>query len=131
MKKDSKYGDLSKNTILFTINSFGSKVITFLLVPLYTHVLSTSDYGTADLMTSTSQLLVPLLTLNIQDAVLRFSLDKTKDSKKVISSGFTINSIAMCFLALALLLLSGLGVLKFEKVELSRNVQSKKTQNLK
>lgn len=115
MKKDSKYGDLSKNTILFTINSFGSKVITFLLVPLYTHVLSTSDYGTADLMTSTSQLLVPLLTLNIQDAVLRFSLDKTKDSKKVISSGFTINSIAMCFLALALLLLSGLGVLKFEK----------------
>lgn len=114
MKKNSKYGDLSKNTILFTINSFGSKVITFLLVPLYTHVLSTSDYGKADLMSSTALLLIPLLTLNIQDAVLRFSLDKTKDAKKVISAGFTINSIAMCFLALALLLLSGFGVLKFE-----------------
>lgn len=50
MKKNSKYGDLSKNTLLFTINSFGSKLITFLLVPLYTNVLSTNDYGTADLM---------------------------------------------------------------------------------
>ena len=84
MKKNSKYGDLSKNTLLFTINSFGSKLITFLLVPLYTNVLSTNDYGTADLMTSTAQLLIPLLTLNIQDAVLRFSLDKTKDPKKII-----------------------------------------------
>ena len=71
----NKYRDLSKNTILFTINSFGSKIISFLLVPLYTYVLSTSDYGTADLVTSTVSLLVPVLTLNVQDAVLRFSLE--------------------------------------------------------
>lgn len=115
MKNNSKYSDLSKNTILFTINSFGSKVITFLLVPLYTNVLSTRDYGTADLMTSTAQLLIPLLTLNIQDAVLRFSLDKSKDPKKIISSGLFINFIAMCLLALVLFLISGLGVLRFDK----------------
>ena len=115
MKKNSKYGALSKNTLLFTINSFGSKLITFLLVPLYTNVLSTNDYGTADLMTSTAQLLIPLLTLNIQDAVLRFSLDKTKDPKKVISVGCTINSIAMCFLGIVLFLLSYFGILSFGK----------------
>lgn len=115
MKKDSKYGALSKNTLLFTINSFGSKLITFLLVPLYTNVLSTNDYGTADLMTSTAQLLIPLLTLNVQDAVLRFSLDKTKDPKKIISVGCTINSIAMCLLGVVLFLLSYLGILSFGK----------------
>lgn len=115
MKKNSKYGDLSKNTLLFTINSFGSKLITFLLVPLYTNVLSTNDYGTADLMTSTAQLLIPLLTLNIQDAVLRFSLDKTKDPKKIISVGCTINSISMCLLGITLFLLSYFGILSFEK----------------
>lgn len=115
MKKDSKYGALSKNTLLFTINSFGSKLITFLLVPLYTNVLSTNDYGTADLMTSTAQLLIPLLTLNIQDAVLRFSLDKTKDPKKIISVGCTINSIAMCLLGVVLFLLSYFGILNFGK----------------
>lgn len=115
MKKDSKYGALSKNTLLFTINSFGSKLITFLLVPLYTNVLSTNDYGTADLMTSTAQLLIPLLTLNVQDAVLRFSLDKTKDPKKIISVGCTINSIAMCLLGVVLFLLSYSGILSFGK----------------
>lgn len=115
MKKKSKYGDLSKNTLLFTINSFGSKLITFLLVPLYTNILSTNDYGTADLMTSTAQLLIPLLTLNIQDAVLRFSLDKTKDPKKIISVGCTINSIAMCLLGIALFLLSHFEILSFGK----------------
>lgn len=115
MKKDGKYGALSKNTLLFTINSFGSKLITFLLVPLYTNVLSTNDYGTADLMTSTAQLLIPLLTLNIQDAVLRFSLDKTKDPKKIISVGCTINSIAMCLLGVVLFLLSYSRILSFEK----------------
>ncbi len=115
MKKNSKYGDLSKNTLLFTINSFGSKLITFLLVPLYTNVLSTNDYGTADLMTSTAQLLIPLLTLNIQDAVLRFSLDKTKDPKKIISIGCTINSISMCLLGITLFLLSYFGILSFGK----------------
>lgn len=115
MKKNSKYGDLSKNTLLFTINSFGSKLITFLLVPLYTNVLSTKDYGTADLMTSTAQLLIPLLTLNIQDAVLRFSLDKTKDPKKIISVGCTINSISMCLLCITLFLLSYFGILSFGK----------------
>ena len=115
MKKNSKYGDLSKNTLLFTINSFGSKLITFLLVPLYTNVLSTNDYGTADLMTSTAQLLIPLLTLNIQDAVLRFSLDKTKDPKKIISVGCTINSISMCLLGITLFLLSYFRILSFGK----------------
>lgn len=115
MKKNSKYGDLSKNTLLFIINSFGSKLITFLLVPLYTNVLSTNDYGTADLMTSTAQLLIPLLTLNIQDAVLRFSLDKTKDPKKIISVGCTINSISMCLLGITLFLLSYFGILSFGK----------------
>ena len=115
MKKNSKYGDLSKNTLLFTINSFGSKLITFLLVPLYTNVLSTNDYGTADLMTSTAQLLIPLLTLNIQDAVLRFSLDKTKNPKKIISVCCTINSISMCLLGITLFLLSYFGILSFGK----------------
>mgnify|MGYP000054919447 FL=1 len=60
MSGKSKYHDLSRNTLLFTISSFGSKIISFLLVPLYTHVLSTTDYGTVDLMTTTVQLLIPI-----------------------------------------------------------------------
>lgn len=57
--------ELAVNTGLFAISSFGSKIISFLLLPLYTAVLSTGDYGTVDLINSTVGLLVPLLTLNI------------------------------------------------------------------
>ena len=75
--KKGKYSTLGKNTLLFAVSSFGTKIITFLLVPLYTSVLSTNDYGTIDLITAAVQLLIPILTLNIQDAVLRFSLDRS------------------------------------------------------
>ncbi|RKI30429.1 multidrug transporter [bacterium 1xD8-6] len=111
MQWKSKYKDLSKNTILFMINSFGSKIISFLLVPLYTYVLSTKDYGTADLITSMVQLLVPVLTLNIQDAVLRFSLDKEYDKKDVISIGIKHNFIGLILLLLGSIAARMLGVL--------------------
>ena len=88
-----KYKELTNNTLLFTISNFGSKIISFLLVPLYTNVLSTSDYGSVDLVSTTVQLLLPLLTLNIQDAVLRFALDKEQDEKDVISNGLKVISI--------------------------------------
>lgn len=82
---NSKYKELKKNTILFTISSIGTKLISFLLVPLYTYALSTNDYGTADLMSTTVSLLLPIISVNVQDAVLRFSLDKDNKPEDVIS----------------------------------------------
>ena len=86
MSKQSKYKNLSMNTLLFTISSFGAKIISFLLVPIYTSVLSTKDYGNVDLVSTTVQLLIPIATLNIQDAVLRFSLDDKYEAEEVIGS---------------------------------------------
>ncbi len=37
--KNSKYKDLTKNTLLFTLSNFGTKIISFLLVPLYMYYL--------------------------------------------------------------------------------------------
>ena len=103
MEKLQKIKKLSLNTILFTISGFGSKIVSFLLVPLYTYMLSTNEYGNLDLMSMTAQLLIPFLTLNIQDAVLRFALDKEIDPKKVINVAmkvFGIGSLVMFFLLL-------------------------------
>ena len=87
----SKYNSLVKNIGLFTIGSFGSKIVSFLMVPLYTAVLSTSDYGTVDLVSSTAQLLMPILILSIQDATLRFSMDSKYKKSDVMST--TVNVI--------------------------------------
>lgn len=80
-----KYKYLLKNMGLMTISNFASKILSFLLVPLYTTVLTTQEYGTYDLYTTTAFLLIPLFSVCISDAVLRFTLDKEKDIKDIFS----------------------------------------------
>ena len=86
MENKSKY--LIKNIGLLTISNFASKILVFLLVPLYTSVLTTAEYGLYDLAVSTVTLLFPVLTLNIVDAVMRFLLDKQHNNEAIISTGF-------------------------------------------
>ena len=71
---------LFRNMAFFTISSFVSKMLVFLLVPFYTSYLTESEYGIADVMQSTLLLLVPLLSLNMGEAALRFGLEETGDS---------------------------------------------------
>lgn len=114
MSNKQKYKTLSKNTLLFTISGFGTKAITFFMVPLYTYVLSTNEFGTVDLLLTTSQLLIPVLTLNIQDAVLRFSLDKENDPHKVIGAGIKICLVSSCILLIALFIINGLQIVNLD-----------------
>lgn len=115
MRKTGKFKDLSINTILFTISNFGSRLVSFLLVPLYTYVLSTEEYGNIDLVTTTVFLLVPILTVNVQDAVLRFALDKDNDPREVISVGIRMTWISSLILGAGLSVVSYFGLLSFEK----------------
>lgn len=79
------------------IANFSSKILVFLLVPLYTSVLSTAEYGSYDLAVSTATLLFPILTLNVVDAVMRFSMDCAIDKKSIASIGakFIFISVAL------------------------------------
>lgn len=83
-----KYKELFKNLGLLTISNFGSKILTFLLVPLYTNVLTIGEYGTYDLYITTTLLLSPVLSLNIADAVMRFALEKGRNQRDVFTVGF-------------------------------------------
>ena len=108
---NKKYKNLTKNVGLFAVSNFGSKIISFLFVPLYTYYLSTADYGMVDLISTTVSLLIPVLTINIQDAVLRFSLDKNKNSKQILGIGLRINLYANTIFIIGLFLLQLLGIL--------------------
>lgn len=81
---------LIKNVGILTICNFASKFLIILLVPIYTAILSTSEYGTYDLVESTVTLLFPILSLNIVDGVVRFALDKDIKKEKVASIGFAL-----------------------------------------
>lgn len=86
----SKYSRLVKNTGVFFLANFGSKVLTFLLVRFYTEILSTAEYGTIDLLMITSNLALPIITLCITEAVLRFSIDDTDNRGKILTNGLAV-----------------------------------------
>lgn len=91
----SKYKTLLKNTGILAVGSFSSKILVFLLIPIYTAVLTESEYGSYDLILSTINLLIPILTLNITDAVLRFPMDKSADPASVARSGLFLIALSV------------------------------------
>ena len=98
-----KYKDLAKNIILFAIGNFVPKLISFVLVPIYTAFLSTDEYGISDLINVTVSLFIPIITFNITDAILRYSLDKkynTKDCLNISLRLLSINLLLLLFLCL-------------------------------
>lgn len=81
---------LIKNIIVFGIGNLGSKLISVILVPLYTYYLSTNEYGTVDLITTTTSIFIPLVSFSMADAVLRFSMDKKIDKSIAVSNSLLL-----------------------------------------
>lgn len=71
----NKYWNLIKNVVVLGVGSFTSKLLSVVMLPFYTHVLSEEEYGIADLVVNTANLLIPLVSLSIAEAVVRFALE--------------------------------------------------------
>ena len=83
---NDKYKKLLSDTFLFTVSNFASKIISFLLIPLYTRLLTTADYGISDLIQTTVNFLYPFLTLSISEATIRFAFDGKRREEGVLST---------------------------------------------
>jgi O-antigen/teichoic acid export membrane protein len=82
----SQYGKLAKNTLWFAMGEFGSKLIIFFMVPLYTSVLTRKDFGEVDIFNTTLSLLIPIISLILPEAVLRFLLDRDEDKSEILTN---------------------------------------------
>lgn len=89
-QSNNRYNKLAKNTVIYAIGNFGSKVLSFLIVPLYTYVLTTEEYGSVDLFTTTVGLILPFITLSIQEALMRYMLGKEVSGETAVSNSFFI-----------------------------------------
>lgn len=80
----------------FFMGNVLSKLVAFILIPIYTSYLSPEQFGNYDLTVSVVSLMVPLIYMQVWDGVFRFTFDnKSSDSKqKVITNGFIIILIA-------------------------------------
>lgn len=95
-----KYKKLITNTLLFALSSFGSKVLVYLMMPLYTGILTPDEYGIITNIQDTSQLLLPLTCVGITNAIIRFGLDAACDKKAVFTGGFAALGIGTALVAL-------------------------------
>ena len=81
----NKYKKLVSNTLIFAAGTFISKVLVILLMPLYTSILSTEQYGVSDLLTQTAKLIIPLACVGVCEGIFRFAID-AEDKKGVFST---------------------------------------------
>ena len=84
-----------KNTLLLTMGTFLNKGIQFLVIPLYSKWLSSSDYGRFDLLCTYISFLVPMVSLAVYEAVFRLSVSEPDQNEIIgnVTAGFLINII--------------------------------------
>ena len=86
----SKGKDLAKNTAIVSIGKICTQLITFLLLPVYTAVLSNEEYGVVDLLNTLTSLLLPIVTLQIEQGLFRYLIDCRENNEKQIKLITTI-----------------------------------------
>ena len=100
---------LLKNTIIIAIGKLSTQVISFLLLPLYTSKLTTGEYGTYDFLVTLSILLLPIITLMMEESMFRFLIDAEdeKTKKKIITATIVYSLFGTCiFTAIAAIVMS-------------------------
>lgn len=68
-------------TLIYGIGSFSLKGISFILLFAMTYFLSTEEVGMYDLIISTLAIIVPIFSISIDQAVVRWLLDESEKSK--------------------------------------------------
>ena len=105
---ERKYKRLAKNSFWTLLGNTGSKVLGFLLLPLYTRWLGTTGFGESDLVTTYSSFLAYLMTMCVSDSIFVFTKNEDAEKKKIyFSSAFFF---VIVFLLLWLLIWGGLDV---------------------
>ena len=102
---------LIKNTGIIAIGNISTKLVSFFLLPLYTAVLSTAEYGAYDYIISIATFCVPFVSVLMDESIFRFLIDcKTElDKKKIISTAVMIVAVGMTlFTVLGIPIMEGL-----------------------
>ncbi len=96
----NKYKSLAKNTAIFAIGTFGSKILSFIMVFFYSRAMSTAEFGLLDIIINSASLVIPVAFLGITNAVIRFGLDDDYKQSDVFTTGLLSVGIGFGFLLL-------------------------------
>lgn len=79
---------LMQNTVIIAIGKLGTKIISFLLLRLYTAKLTTAEYGTYDFLVTLATFLLPIITVLMEESMFRFLIDAetAKEKKRIVTA---------------------------------------------
>ena len=83
----NQYKKLMSNTMIFGIGTFSSKVLVFLMTRYYTAALTQSEFGISSTIQQASNIITPIASVAIIDAVIRYGLDKSNSKHEVFTTG--------------------------------------------
>ena len=120
----SREKTLVKNTAILTIGKICTQLITFFLLPLYTGILSTEEYGTVDLLNTLVSLLLPVVTFQIEKGLFRELVTSRDDdeNKKIIISTSIFTIIIQCIIYIIIFAIISPFVHNNYKIFLATNV---------
>ena len=95
MKGDNTF---KKNTLLLTAGIIFNKGLQFLVIPFFSHWLTTGEYGQFDLLCTYISLLIPIISLSTHEAVFRFNVEETDGNKRKanITNCFIVYLLNLC-----------------------------------
>lgn len=92
-----------KSVGIYAVGNIGSKLITFLMIPLYTFFVETSEFGYYDLCFTAVLLLTSFASLQLRDGAFRFLIDSKTDEGKTEVVSATLRLLSRSLLVFMLL----------------------------
>ena len=96
-----------KAAIMYIFNNFLVKAISILTVPIFSRILSTTEYGIVSNFQSWLSILTIIFSLDLHTSIQRAKLDYEKSLDKYISSILSLSSIVIIIIAVFSNLFSG------------------------
>ncbi|MCL2003776.1 MAG: lipopolysaccharide biosynthesis protein [Oscillospiraceae bacterium] len=111
----NKKSSLGKNILIFGLGTSLSKLMSVLLIGLYTAYISTEDYGYYDILFTVISLMTPLVTLQITDALYRHLLDSRGDgdANRSVTNAFAVVAAGLGLAVAAFLAVNALADVRF------------------
>lgn len=103
----SRHKELIKNTAIIMFSKTFTQFLIFLLLPLYTHLLSKEEYGAVDLISTYITIAIPITTVQLEMAAFRYLIDTRKEEQKqgeIIRTTFRDFFVRMIFFSLLYLI---------------------------
>jgi O-antigen/teichoic acid export membrane protein len=103
----TSYSRILKHSSIYMFGIVLSRIISFIMLPIYTRYLSPGDYGVLELLTMTSDAISILIGMGLPSAIFRFYSEKeTQEEKNRVISTALISGASLFFLVFSILFMN-------------------------